>query len=518
MRPPPRLTWINAVPAIVSRPGSPWAGRDHPQRHCSLHPPGLAPLLVATADRFEASTGIPVIETYYDRGRQPDHGALRFGVRRPARVAVSAGGGAADRRPGGVSRRVARGRAPAKLGTSRSAGDHGRAMMSRQHRDRFDAEGWLRTGDLGHRDADGYLYLDARTDDVINREARRFSRGRSRRSSASIPLSPQAVGEARNWKLGQVPVAFVALRGPDDPPAATPPRSVSWHARRRAVSRHPSSSQLVRSGRLVALCVVHTCCLPAPPGRFAADPSTLHEVPVLYTFDLVGATTVESPPSPAVTRTGNPRKRLDHIDAMRPVKQAGVVSTHTPPRSRAGCGGAGRRGLAPVAARHAGGVPLRSSARRSLAQQAWRDLPGVDHRTFWRGASPWRRLHLSLNRHLLLRRPPGRSRDAQSRCDPSAVPVLGTGYYQLYYLLGSSWSSHALFLAFSRSCLAGRTGHHGLVLLASGLVQIVLVPTMRQGLVPAWMQGYRATREGYLRSSPCLAVGWWSRCTSTSLR
>ena len=38
-------------------------------------------------------------------------------------------------------------------------------------------------------------------------------------------------------------------------------------------------------------------------------------------------------------------------------------------------------------------------------------------------------------------------------------------------------------------------GHHGLVLLVVGLVQIVLVSSMHWGLVPAWMQGYWATRE-----------------------
>jgi acyl-CoA synthetase (AMP-forming)/AMP-acid ligase II len=33
----------------------------------------------------------------------------------------------------------------------------------------FDGEHWLDTGDLGHRDADGYLYLAGRSDDVVNR-------------------------------------------------------------------------------------------------------------------------------------------------------------------------------------------------------------------------------------------------------------------------------------------------------------------------------------------------------------
>ena len=58
-----RVTWINAVPAIISRLAD--------LRSDENVPPGVrfirsasAPLPVAAADRFEERTGIPVVETY----------------------------------------------------------------------------------------------------------------------------------------------------------------------------------------------------------------------------------------------------------------------------------------------------------------------------------------------------------------------------------------------------------------------------------------------------------------------
>jgi peptidoglycan/LPS O-acetylase OafA/YrhL len=200
-------------------------------------------------------------------------------------------------------------------------------------------------------------------------------------------------------------------------------------------------------------------------------------------------TTVESPLSPALPVRGT-RKRLDHIDAMRPVKQAGVVSTHT------------LLFFAPLAAGLAVGASLQLLhvtreaflfVSACMLAYSVRDLPGIDHRTFWR-----RRFALVAVPYLcwtviyfLVGLP---SEHGTARADSLHLLYLfGTGYYQLYYLL--VLLEFYLLFPLLLILLRKTVGHHGLVLLASGLVQIVLVSTMHWGLVPGWMQGYWATRE-----------------------
>jgi len=76
--------------------------------------------------------------------------------------------------------------------------------------DRFDADGWLSTGDLGYLDADGYVYLVGRSDDVINRggekvypaEVEEVLLGDERVREAVVVGKPDPI-------LHQVPVAFV---------------------------------------------------------------------------------------------------------------------------------------------------------------------------------------------------------------------------------------------------------------------------------------------------------------------
>ena len=197
----------------------------------------------------------------------------------------------------------------------------------------------------------------------------------------------------------------------------------------------------------------------------------------------------ESPLDPAQPGRGT-RQRLDHIDAMRPVKQVGVVSTHT------------LLFFAPVAAGVAVGASLQLLhvtreaflfVSACMLTYSLRDLPGIDHRTFWRRrfalvAVPylcWTVIYFFLTI--------GSAPGTASGDTLHLLYLVGTGYYQLYYLLVllEFYALFPLCLVLVRRTV----GHHGRVLLASGLAQVVLVSSMHWGLAPNFMTGYWATRE-----------------------
>ena len=208
-----RITWINAVPAIITvlamdPPATPIPGRVRFVRSAS------APLPPSTLRRFEDAFGIPVVETYGMTEAasmitaNPVDGPRKAGsVGRPAgtevRVAERAGSAQVSCPAGTVGRVQIRGR-----GVIREYAQGGPAGA-------IDPEGWLDTGDLGHLDQDGYLFLAGRSDDVINRGGEKIYPREIEDFLVSQPgVWSAAVVAAQDDVLGERPVAYVVPAGP----------------------------------------------------------------------------------------------------------------------------------------------------------------------------------------------------------------------------------------------------------------------------------------------------------------
>jgi len=203
-----RITWINAVPAIISilsmdPPADPPA-RLRFVRSAS------APLPLAALERFERSVGVPVIETY---GMTEAASMITANPLDGPRKRGSAG------RPAGAQVRIA-----LPGGRPATAGDIGRvqirgagvitAYASGGRPGAIDDEGWLDTGDLGYLDADGYLFLAGRSDDVINRGGEKiYPREIEEILLAQPGVRSAAVVGLTDEVLGERPVAYVVPDG-----------------------------------------------------------------------------------------------------------------------------------------------------------------------------------------------------------------------------------------------------------------------------------------------------------------
>jgi oxalate---CoA ligase len=198
------ITWINAVPAIISiLANEPPAGRPTALRFVRS---ASAPLPLAALERFEDALGVPVIETYgmteaasmitanpVDGPRKPGSA----GRPASAQVRVELGDGGAAR-PDEIGRVQIRG---AGVITSYDSG--GRPGV-------IDADGWLDTSDLGYLDADGYLFLVGRSDDVINRGGEKiYPREIEEILLAQPGVRSAAVVGVVDEVLGERPVAYV---------------------------------------------------------------------------------------------------------------------------------------------------------------------------------------------------------------------------------------------------------------------------------------------------------------------
>jgi len=224
-----RITWINAVPAIISvlamdPPATRVPGRVRFVRSAS------APLPPGTLRRFEASmiTANPV-----DGPRKAGSVGRPAGaeVRVVASVSDPVAGpcgvaeraGSADVPPAGsayvpcpagtVGRVQIRG--PGVIREYAQGGPAGAIDPEGGPAGAIDAEGWLDTGDLGHLDQDGYLFLAGRSDDVINRGGEKIYPREIEDFLVTQPgVWSAAVVAAQDEVLGQRPVAYVVPAGP----------------------------------------------------------------------------------------------------------------------------------------------------------------------------------------------------------------------------------------------------------------------------------------------------------------
>jgi oxalate---CoA ligase len=207
-----RITWINAVPAIITilamdPPAGARTGRVRFVRSAS------APLAPATLRRFEEAFGVPVVETY---GMTEAASMITANPLTGPRKAGSAG------LPAGPEVRVTERRGSRSVpcqafevgqvqirgqGVIRQYASGGTAGV-------IDHEGWLDTGDIGHLDEDGYLFLAGRSDDVINRGGEKiYPREIEDFLLAQPGVWSVAVVAAHDEVLGARPVAYVVPAG-----------------------------------------------------------------------------------------------------------------------------------------------------------------------------------------------------------------------------------------------------------------------------------------------------------------
>ena len=85
--------------------------------------------------------------------------------------------------------------------------------MARDLGDRLTPDGWFRTGDVARVDAEGFLWIEGRVSDMINRGGMKVFPGEV---EEVLRLSPDvtecAVVGVADDRLGEVPWAFVVLR------------------------------------------------------------------------------------------------------------------------------------------------------------------------------------------------------------------------------------------------------------------------------------------------------------------
>ena len=179
---------------------------------------GTSPVDPALVDAFFERYGIPILVVY---GATEFSGAVAGWTVKDFHAQWGDKKGSVGRAFPGVQLRVV-GEDGAVLGVNES----GRLQVATLQAG--GAGHWITTSDLAHLDADGFLYIDGRADDVIVRGGFKVSPETVVRALRAHPaVADAAVAPVPDPRLGQIPFAAVELR----PGAATDGEALREHCR-----------------------------------------------------------------------------------------------------------------------------------------------------------------------------------------------------------------------------------------------------------------------------------------------
>jgi acyl-coenzyme A synthetase/AMP-(fatty) acid ligase len=167
---------------------------------------GAAPLDPALGRAFEAAYDVPVLQTY---GATEFTGGLAGWSLPDWKKWSALKPGSVGRLHHGVTGRVV----DPDTGADQSTGSVGLLAFRTPHTVGAGADEWVQTNDLGRIDADGFLFVDGRADDVINRGGFKVSAAKLKALLESHPdVVEAAIVPLPDGRLGDLPGALVVPR------------------------------------------------------------------------------------------------------------------------------------------------------------------------------------------------------------------------------------------------------------------------------------------------------------------
>jgi long-chain acyl-CoA synthetase len=195
---------------------------------------GTAPLDPQLADDFTRRYGIPVLVSY---GATEFPGGTVGWTLADHRAFWTEKKGSAGRPRPGIEIRIV----DAETGDPLPAGHDGILSVKSPQATTATVDGWARTNDIGHIDADGFLWLVGRADDAINRGGFKIVPQVVEAVLREHPsVSDAAVVGVADDRLGHLPVAAVTVSAPVEPDEL-----LGW------VRRHLASYQVPAQIRIV---------------------------------------------------------------------------------------------------------------------------------------------------------------------------------------------------------------------------------------------------------------------------